>query len=68
MLFERKQIPQIVVIVRNSRKTMESLEPMTVLHTQEVTGSSPVAPTIEILIAQMGSTPLSGADPNPNPF
>lgn len=41
------QIPQIVVNVRNWRKTMETSERMILLHTQEVTGSGPVAPTTE---------------------
>jgi hypothetical protein len=39
------QIPQIVVNVRNWRKTVETSERMILLHTQEVTGSSPVAPS-----------------------
>lgn len=45
LLFERKQIPQNVVNVRNWRKPMETLETVILLHTQEVAGSSPVAPT-----------------------
>jgi hypothetical protein len=46
LLYERKQIPQRVVAVRNWRKPIETLERMILLHTQRVTGSSPVAPTI----------------------
>ena len=48
LLSSEEQIPQIVVNVRSWRETMETLEEMTLLHTQEVTGSSPVAPTIRI--------------------
>jgi hypothetical protein len=44
--FERKRIPQIVVIVRIQRKTMEHLEQTTVPYKQEVRGSSPRPPTI----------------------
>jgi len=47
LLSSEEQIPQIVVNVRSWRETMETLEEMTLLHTQEVTGSSPVAPTIQ---------------------
>lgn len=47
LLLSERQVPQIVVMVRNHRETMESLEPVIVLHTQEVTASSPVAPTIK---------------------
>ena len=43
--FERKQIPQIVAIVRIQRQMMEPLEQTTVPSKQVVAGSSPAAPT-----------------------
>ena len=46
LLFERKQLPQSDVNTRNLREPIETLEKISLLHTQEVTGSSPVAPTI----------------------
>ena len=52
LLFERKQLPQCVVNVRNLRKPIKTLERMILLHTQEVTGSSPVAPTTPALANQ----------------
>jgi Calcineurin-like phosphoesterase len=45
LLFERKQIPQIVVIVRIQRYTMEPLEQTTAPSKQVVAGSGPAAPT-----------------------
>ena len=45
LLFERKQIPQIVVIVRIQRKTMEPLEQTTVPWAQGVGRSNRPAPT-----------------------
>jgi hypothetical protein len=45
LLFERKQIPRIIVNIRNSRKTMEPLEAAWLPWAQEVAGSNPVAPT-----------------------
>ncbi len=56
LLFERKQIPQIVVIVRNSRKTTEPLEPTPLPWAQGVGRSNRPAPTIRISICgQFGS-------------
>ena len=46
LLFERKQIPQIVVNVRNWRKTMEPLEITRVPWAQGVGRSNRPAPTI----------------------
>jgi hypothetical protein len=43
---ERKQTPQIVESRRKRVEVMEPKKPGPPLHTQEVTGSSPVAPTI----------------------
>jgi hypothetical protein len=48
LLFERKQIPQIVVNVRTLRKTTEPLEATLLPYKQEVRGSSPRAPTIQV--------------------
>jgi hypothetical protein len=48
LLSSEEQIPQIVVNIRIWQKAMDALEPMTVLHTQEVWGSSPRAPTTRI--------------------
>jgi hypothetical protein len=45
LLFERKQIPQIVVIVRIQRKTMEPLEQTTVPWAQGVGRSNRPDPT-----------------------
>lgn len=45
LLFERKQIPRIVVNIRNSRKTMEPLEATRLPYKQEVAGSIPAPPT-----------------------
>ena len=45
-LFERKQIPRIVVIIRNSRQPREPLEPISLPWAQGVRGSNPRAPTI----------------------
>ena len=39
LLFERKQIPRIVVNIRNSRKTMEPLEATWLPYKQEVHSS-----------------------------
>jgi hypothetical protein len=61
LLLSEKQIPQIVVNVRSWRKTMETLESMILLHTQEVAGSSPAAPTIEINSLQAANQRDSGA-------
>jgi hypothetical protein len=52
LLFERKQLPQSDVNTRNLREPIETLEKISLLHTQEVTGSSPVAPTIPALANQ----------------
>jgi hypothetical protein len=48
--FERKQIPQIVVIVRIQRYTMEPLEQTTVPWAQGVGRSNRPAPTKSLLI------------------
>ena len=47
--FERKQIPQIVVIVRIQRKTMEALEQTTVPWAHGVGRSNRPAPTKSLL-------------------
>jgi hypothetical protein len=57
------QIPQIVVNVRNWRKTMETSELMILRHTQEVTGSSPVAPTINLCLQRVVRTRRSAIPP-----
>ncbi len=46
LFLSEEQIPQAVANLRSWRSAMETLEPMLVLHTQEVWGSSPRAPTI----------------------
>src|SRR5580700_11376869 len=45
LLSSEEQIPQIVVNVRSWRETMETLEEMTLLDTQEVRDSSSLRPT-----------------------
>jgi hypothetical protein len=45
LLFERKQIPQIVINVRTSQEPMEPLEPITLPWAQGVGRSNRPAPT-----------------------
>jgi len=46
LLFERKQIPRIVVTIRNSRKPTEPVEPISLAWAQGVGRSNRPAPTI----------------------
>ncbi len=45
LLSSEEQIPQVIVNVRNWQKTVETLESIILLDTQEVTDSSSVEPT-----------------------
>ena len=45
LLFERKQIPRIVVTIRNSRKPIDSLEPISLPWAQGIGRSNRPAPT-----------------------
>jgi hypothetical protein len=45
LLFERKQIPRIVVTIRNSRKPIDRLEPISLPWAQGVVCSNHTAPT-----------------------
>ncbi len=50
LLFERKQFPQVVDKRHFRVELLEHLEPEIILHTQEVRGSSPCAPTNKRLV------------------
>ena len=55
LLFERKQVPQIVVIVRIRRKTTEPLEATRLLWAQGVRSSNLLAPTIFFASVRRGT-------------
>ena len=72
LLLSEEQTPYIVEKPKNGRDTEEPKEARCRLHTQEVTGSSPVAPTTksytsDILLKASQHSKLAVAPSSPNP-
>src|SRR5581483_802623 len=60
LLFERKQIPRIVVTIRNSRNSIDRLEPISLPWAQGVGRSNRPAPTkLKLLISLQRSLPAT---------